>query len=190
MKRLLKTLTLIVVALVTVACGDTSHEYTIGSCFCVIDNATHQDPTLAGAMNVNAPGTFCIIKTSFRNGANYFEFTDNTGVSSSKIFNAVDSRRTLVLGYNNGIIVGYSALNVPATFYAFDRECPNCFDPQALPVRSKPLGLTTSGMAICNVCHREYSLNNDGYVVSGDQGKKLTRYHADTTGPFGVLSVR
>ena len=189
MKKWMRTWLFVAVALIVAACGDTTNEYTIGNCFLVIDNSTHQDATLAGCMNPNAPGTFCIIKTVFRSGANYFEFTDNAGVTSSKIFNAIDSRRSQILGYNNGVIVGYSALNTPATFYAFDLECPNCFDPQALPVRSKPLSLTTNGLAVCAVCHRQYSLNNDGFIASGDQGKKLTRYRATTTGPFGVLSV-
>lgn len=179
----------IVVTLMATACGDTTNEYTIGKCFLVIDNSIHQDATLAGCMNPNAPGTFCIIKTAYRAGAYYFEFTNNAGMTSSKIFNAVDSRRSQILGYNNGIIVGYSALNTPTTFYAFDLECPNCYDPQAYPVRSKPMSLTTNGLAVCAVCHRQYSLNNDGFITSGDQGSKLTRYHAATTGPFGVLSV-
>ena len=189
MRKWIKAWMFAVVALMAVACGETSNEYTIGNCFLIIDNSTHQDATLAGCMNPNAPGMFCIIKTSFRAGVNYFEFTDNAGVSSSKKFNEIDSRRSQVLGYNNGIIVGYSALNSPATFYAFDLECPNCYDPQAYPVRSKPMTLTTDGLAVCSVCHRQYSLNNDGFIASGDQGKKLTRYQASTTGPFGVLSV-
>ena len=122
MRKWIKACMFAVVALVAVACGETSNEYTIGNCFLIIDNSTHQDATLAGCMNPNAPGMFCIIKTSFRAGVNYFEFTDNAGVSSSKKFNEIDSRRSQVLGYNNGIIVGYSALNSPATFYAFDLE--------------------------------------------------------------------
>ena len=103
--------------------------------------------------------------------------------------NGIDARRTLILGYNNGIIVGYGSLNVPPIFYAYDRECPNCFDPNALPVKSKPLSVSTNGLATCKVCKRQYDLNNDGFVSSGDNGKRLTRYRANTTGPFGVLSV-
>ena len=111
------------------------------------------------------------------------------GIYDSFKKNALDSRRTLILGYNNGIIVGFGTLNNPATFYAFDRECPNCFDSQAIPIRSHPLSVGTNGMATCPTCKRQYNLNNDGFVAAGDNGKRLTRYMARTTGPFGVLSV-
>ncbi len=180
---------LFAVALLLTACGDTTNEFTIGTCYFVFDNSIHQDATLAGAMNPNAPGIFCQVKKNVRGGATYFDFKDNAGVSSSKIQNAIDDRRTFILGYNNGLIVGFSALNSPATFYAFDLECPNCFDPNSIPMRSRPLSMTTSGQAVCGVCHRTYDLNNNGFIVSGDPGDKLTRYRATTTGPFGVLSV-
>ena len=187
--RLLRRFLIVLFAVVMSACGDTVHEYTLGACYFVFDNNTHQDATLASAMNVNAPGVFCVITKATRNGANYFDFTNSSGLSSSSILNAIDTRRTLVLGYNNGIIVGYGVIGVPATFYAYDRECPNCFDPAAIPIKSKPLSLTSNGLATCPVCHRQYDLSNDGFVTAGDNGKRLTRYRAATTGPFGVLSV-
>ncbi|MBO4659057.1 MAG: hypothetical protein J5637_05490 [Prevotella sp.] len=176
-------------AMLCSSCGDTQNEYTIGACYFVVDNSIHQDATLASAMNVNAPGVFCTITKDIRNGANCFIFSNNTGQNSSSNLNALDSRRTLILGYNNGIIVGFGTLSSPATFYAFDRECPNCFDPQAIPMRSHPLSVNASGMATCATCKRQYNLNNDGFVASGENGKRLTRYRAQTTGPFGVLSV-
>jgi hypothetical protein len=85
--------------------------------------------------------------------------------------------------------VGYGALSQPAVLYAFDRECPNCFDPAAIPLRSKPLSMSSSGIATCNVCKRQYDLNNNGFISAGEEGKRLTRYRATTTGPYGVLSV-
>ena len=187
--RRIGRLLIVFCAVLMTACGDTENQFTLGACYFVFDNSTHQNATLASAMNVNAPGTFCIVTKAMRNGATYFDFTNSAGVSSSSIFTAIDTRRTLVLGYNNGIIVGFGALDVPATFYAYDRECPNCFDPNAIPVKSKPLSLTTNGLASCGVCHRKYDLNNNGFVSSGDDGKRLTRYRGTTTGPFGVLSV-
>ncbi len=171
------------------ACGETENEYTVGACILIIDNSVHQDATLASAMNPAAPGTFCTITQTVKGGAESFVFTNSAGQSSSKILNAIDKKRTIILGHNNGIIVGYGTLNIPAVFYAFDRECPNCFDPNDIPIRSKPLSVSTNGLASCAVCHRQYDLNNDGFVASGEQGKRLTRYRAATTGPFGVLSV-
>lgn len=181
-------LALALLALFATSCGDTENEYTVGVCLLIIDNSTHQDATLASAMNPNAPGTFCLVKKETRNGATYFEFTNNAGVSSSKIQNAIDQRRSSIIGYNNGIIVGFSALN-PNTFYAYDHECPNCYDPNAIPMKSRPLTMNSSGHATCAVCHRQYDLNNNGFVSSGDNGKRLTRYRATTTGPFGVMTV-
>ena len=180
---------LLALALFAVSCGDTEHEFTTGACYFVFDNSVHQDPTLASAMNPAAPGTFCTITTTMKGGAESFVFTNSAGQTSSKILNAIDKKRTMIIGYNNGIIVGFGTLNIPAVFYAFDRECPNCFDPNAIPIRSKPLSVSTNGLASCAVCHRQYDLNNDGFISSGEPGKRLTRYHAATTGPFGVLSV-
>ena len=180
---------LLALALFAVSCGDTEHEFTTGACYFVFDNSVHQDPTLASAMNPMAPGIFCQVTTAMRNGATWFDFTNNGGASSSSIQNAVDTRRTLILGYNNGIIVGYGALSQPPVFYAYDRECPNCFNPNAIPMRSKPLSISSSGIATCNTCKRQYDLNNNGFISSGEEGKRLTRYRATSTGPFGVLSV-
>ena len=181
-------MTLMATAMLT-ACGDSENEFTIGTCYFVFDNSVHQDATLASAMNPAAPGIFCTITRGMEKGANKFFFSNNAGVSSSQLPNGIDARRTLILGYNNGIIVGYGALNVPPIFYAYDRECPNCFDPNAIPVKSKPLSVSTNGLATCKECKRQYDLNNDGFISSGDNGKRLTRYRANTTGPFGVLSV-
>lgn len=188
MKRLLSIFLTLAVILLT-GCGESENEFTTGACYVVIDNAIHQDATLAGAMNPQAPGIFCIVKRNTRAGVTYFDFANNAGVSSSKPLNAIDTRRTLIVGHNNGIIVGYGTLNIPPTFYAYDLECPNCFDPNAIPIKSKPLSLSTNGIATCSVCHRQYDLNNNGFISSGEAGNKLTRYRANTTGPFGVLAV-
>ena len=171
------------------ACNDSENEYTIGACLVIIDNSVHQDPTLASAMNINAPGVFCTITKGLENGANKFFFSNNVGQHSSVALNALDSRRTLILGYNEGIIVGFGNVDYPARFVAYDRECPNCFDPQGIPIRSHPLSVSGNGMATCGTCKRQYNLNNNGFVASGDNGKRLTRYRAQTTGTYGVLSV-
>lgn len=43
------------------ACGDTEFRYSNYHCNLTLDNAIHQDATLASAMDSNAPGTFCAI---------------------------------------------------------------------------------------------------------------------------------
>ena len=174
---------------VLTSCGDSENEYTTKTCYFIFDNSVHNDATLASAMNPSAPGIFCQVTMAMRSGATYYDFANNAGTSSSTIQNAVDTKRTLSLGYNNGIIVGYGALDIPASFYAYDRECPNCFNPNAIPMRSAPLAMTSNGIATCAKCHRKYDMNNNGFITDGEKGKRLTRYRATTTGPFGVLVV-
>ena len=159
-------------ALLWAACGPVENEFSSERIFFVFDNGLHHNDALAEAMVPNS-GIFCTIH----------QRTTPTPLS------AVDLQRTHMLGLNNGLIVGYGNLNDPPTFYAYDRECPNCFNSQTIPLRSRPLRLEAGGLATCDVCHRQYSLNNNGLIVQGEKGKKLTRYRANTTGPYGVLSV-
>ena len=70
-----------------------------------------------------------------------------------------------------------------------DYAPPNCFDLRELPLRNYELTINNMGIATCNHCHRKYNLNTGGNIVSGGSGKKLTRYRANSTGPFGVLGV-
>lgn len=170
--------------LVLCACGGTENEFSRRPCNLIIENNLHNDATLASAMQPQA-GIFVCITVSGASPA-YFVFTNNQGLTSKSIFNAKDQQRTLILGMNGGLIVGQSFYG---TFYAYDLQCPNCFDPDALPVRSRPLTFTNDGNVSCATCHRTYDLNNGGIIATGDGGKKLTRYYAATTGPYGVLSV-
>ncbi len=185
----MKKILILALSVLLCACEGAQNEFTIGECYVVIDNSVHQDPTLASAMNSMAPGIFCRIKQTMKGGAVYYVFASNMGGSSESVLNALDQRRSVMLGYNNGIIVGFGSMDVPPVFYAYDDECPNCFDPEVLPMRSKKLTLNSSGMAECAVCHRQYNMNTGGNIVSGDGGKKMTRYRGMTTGAFGVLSV-
>lgn len=174
--------------LAVVACVDTQNEFTSRHCYLVIDNATHQDATLASAMTPYS-GVFVTITLVNHGGAQYFRFQSNQQTSSESIFNAIDQRRSQMLGMNDGLIVGYGLLTDPPVFYGYDRECPNCYDDSRVPLRSYALQVGTNGMATCKNCQRQYDLNNGGIVVAGDAGQKLIRYRAATTGPFGVLSV-
>lgn len=175
-----------------VACGDVESEFSTAPCALYFDNQTHRDATLAEAMTPFS-GIFVTITTTSKSGAQYFVFTNNQGSSSPVVFNAKDKQRQqagqLILGLNGAIIVGYGFSN-PQTFYAYDRECPNCFDSNALPLRSYPLKVNSAGIASCSNCHRTYDLNNGGIIASGNGGKKMTRFYAATTGDYGLLIVR
>lgn len=173
-----------------VACGDVESEFSTAPCALYFDNQTHNDFTLADAMTPLL-GIFVTITTTSKSGAQYFVFTNNQGHSSQVVFDAKDKQRQqagqLILGLNGAIIVGYG---FSETFYAYDRECPNCFDSNALPLRSYPLKVNSAGIASCSHCHRTYDLNNGGIIASGSGGKKMTRYPVVTTGAYGLLSVR
>lgn len=168
------------------SCEDTEYEFSSYPAFFIFENTASRSPALASAMNSMSPGIFCRITTS---GANYFSFTSNQGLSDIVAKTAVDQNRTVVLGVYNetGIIVGYGNLNSPATFYAYDSQCPNCYESTGLPRYS--LTMNTDGTAECGSCSRKYDMNNGGLVIEGDKGDKLIRYRATTTGPQGVLQV-
>ena len=182
------TLLFFAVATLTItSCGDVQREFCTKPCYFVFDNAVHNDATLLSAMTPYS-GVFVTVTHTMQDGARYFIFTSNRNTSSKKIFNAIDQRRTLKLGMNNGLIVGYGK-QTDLIFYAFDRECPNYFDDSRVPIRSFPLHTTSDGMAVCNTCQREYDMNYGGYIVKGDGGKKMERYPASTSGPNGELKV-
>ncbi len=172
------------------ACANAGSEYSRRPCYVVIDNSTRVDATLASAMNSLSPGIFCLIQKTMSGGATYYHCTNNQGLSSDIIWTAVDQRMTIIVGSNNGIIVGFGNLDNPAVFYAYDRECPNCFNPDGVPVKSRPLSMDEKGHATCGTCKRVYDMNNRGYIISGEQGDPLTRYTASTSGPYGTLAVQ
>ncbi|MCD8281948.1 MAG: hypothetical protein LUC22_01695 [Prevotella sp.] len=180
----------LIAVLALCGCGNTLTEYSSVPCYVVVDNSLFLDATLASAMNSMSPGIFCMIQKTMSGTAEQFSFSATTGLSSTQVFTAKEQQMNLIFGMNNGIIVGFGNIDSPATFYAYDRECPNCFDPNAVPVRSKPLSLSPNGQAACAVCGRIYDMNNRGYIISGDDGDPLTRYPASTSGPYGVLVVQ
>ena len=173
-------------ALVISSCGDSELEYSNHRAYFVYDNSIHLDATLSSAMNPMAPGLFCRIS---RSTDGYYDFENNQGLKSRVAINAVEKQRTSVLGVYNasGVIVGYGTLDNPPTFYAYDAQCPNCYEESNMP--RYQLTMSSDGKASCKNCHRQYDMNNGGIVVSGEGGYKLIRYHASTTGPMGVLSV-
>ena len=188
MRSALQTFSLLLMLLFVASCGDIQNEYGNFRPYFVYENNVHQNARLAEAMMPNS-GMFCTVRWQFISGAQYYVFTNSDGRTSKSILTDLEIQRRYVLGCNNGLIVGYGNLNNPPVFYAYDLECPNCFDPQALPLKSKPLQLLADGIAVCRVCNRRYNLNNSGVIVQGERGRKLTRYRAQTTGPYGVLAV-
>ena len=190
MRKIIFTISTFILSLLTMmfsSCGEAEFEYSSAPCSLIIDNSLHQDATLASALTQYS-GTYVTITIITKSGARYFSFTNNVGKHTESIFNAYDERRSLILGYNGGLIVGYGN-SIDGVLYAFDRECPNCFDPNMLPLKSRPLSVSEDGIATCSYCKRQYNLNIGGFICKGDKGKKMTKYNCPPTKPYGILSV-
>lgn len=190
MRKIIFTISTFILSLLTMmfsSCGEAEFEYSSAPCYLIIDNSLHQDATLASALTQYS-GTYVTITIITKSGARYFSFTNNVGKHTESIFNAYDERRSLILGYNGGLIVGYGN-SIDGILYAFDRECPNCFDPNMLQLKSRPLSVSENGIATCSYCKRQYNLNIGGFICKGDKGKKMTKYNCPPTKPYGILSV-
>ncbi|CCZ15474.1 putative uncharacterized protein [Prevotella sp. CAG:487] len=174
-------------ALLPASCGDTMSEYSTYPCRFVFNTATHAHSAALGSA-VGGTGIFCKVTTVIKGGARHYRFTTNQNMTDDVIFTAEDERVSVLLGMNNAIWFGYGNLDIPPVFYAYDAECPNCFNPNMVPVRSHPLSVASTGIATCGTCHREYNMNTGGNIVKGDKGSPLTRYHA-TYSPSGVVAV-
>jgi len=187
---LLSPLSSLLFLLLLVSCSDDGFEYNDYHCNLTIDNSVHLDPTLAGAMNSMSPGVFCKISYKIIGGAKHYVFESGNS-STEKKFNAIDEKlhNEQRMGMYNGIIVGFGNLDYPAVFYAYDGQCPNCFNPDVIPLKDCPLSVSSSGIATCNTCKRQYNLNTGGNVISGDKGTPSKPYRASTTGPNGILHV-
>ena len=190
MRKIIFTISTFILTLLTMmfsSCGEAEFEYSSAPCYLIIDNSLHHDATLASALTPYS-GTYVTITITTKSVARYFSFTNNVGKHTESIFNAYDERRSLLLGYNGGLLAGFGN-SVDGILYAYDRECPNCFDPNMLPLKSRPLSVSENGIAKCGYCKRQYDLNNGGFISNGDKGKKLTRYSCHATGAYGILTV-
>ena len=187
-----KTMMALIVCIVVLLSACTGEHFTYSNFHCnlYIDNSTHHDPTLASAMNSMSPGVFCMIK--YLPSRNAYSFTSNQGQNTINNFDAKDTERRngTRIGMNNGLIVGYGNLSDDGSgyhFYAFDAQCPVCFNYNAIPMRSYPLSLSGSGIATCANCKREFNLNTGGNCINNTG--KMTTYRATTAGPFGILFI-
>ena len=172
------------------ACKGENFTYSNFHCNLYIDNRTHQDHTLASSMNSMSPGVFCVIK--YLPNRTAYSFSSNQRLTSISNFDAKDTERGngTRIGMNNGLIVGYANLSDDGSgyrFYAFDIQCPVCFNYNAIPMRSFPLSLNSNGIATCNNCRRQFNLNTGGNCINNTG--QMTTYRATTTGPLGVLFI-
>ncbi|MCI7310623.1 MAG: hypothetical protein MR536_07215 [Prevotella sp.] len=191
--RGLKCFCLLIASLLLGACGETEFEYSGKRIYFVFENQKHLNANLAAAMTPYS-NVFAVIQQADERVdgtmVSYIAVSSSKSAEISKTkLNAVDLRRPMVLGQRNGIIVGYGILSDPLTFYAYDLECPNCYDTSVGYSKDYYLTVNNLNKAHCPNCKRTYDLDNGGIVSSGDNGNKLIRYRAGTTGAYGVLTV-
>ena len=85
--------------------------------------------------------------------------------------------------------MGYGNLDTPAPFFAYDGECPHCFDYNAIPLKSYPLSVNSAGIAQCKNCKRAFNLNTGGNMIQGEGRYRLVVYRASNT-PKEVVIVK
>ena len=115
-------------AVLLLSCSSDENEYCSYPCRFVFNTQRHgQSAALMGV--TSGTGVFCKVTTTIRGGAQYYRFENNAGLTDNVIFTQEDKQTTVLLGLNGSLIVGWSNLDDPKQFYAFDGECPNCFSP-------------------------------------------------------------
>ena len=178
-----KTYAFFILALAFVSCGKMESEYSKNPCYVNVDNSIHNDATLNTAINSNAPGIFCQISESAN--CKYFVFKNNQGLSSQSLMNASEIKQSMIFGFHNGIIVGFGNirdLSDKYPFYAYDLQCPNCYNDNAIPARPRPLTITSDGLAKCSNCGNIYNMNNGGNYCGNEKDSvsgsgRMTRYY-------------
>lgn len=196
MKRAPRSLATLALALVLSACT-TEFTYTDIPCRFVFNMNRHLiSPALQSA--VGGRGVYCKVTTTIKGGASYFHFQTNDGLEDDVPFIEEDKRMTLILGSNGALWFGFSNIDTDnngqpvfyePVFYAYDAECPNCFDPSAIPVRSHPLQVASTGIATCPTCHRTYNMNTGGNRQDGDPGAPLRRFRRSSYSTAGIVSI-
>ena len=175
------------------SCGKVENEFSDRRAYFIFDNQVQNNAVLASAMTPHSNVFVTVsMQTRYSGQNSYVEFNfvaGGGGAQQASKATAVDQNRGVVLGINNGLILGYGLLSDPPVFYAYDLQCPNCYSSTAVPRRSYPLTVQANGFATCANCRRKYNLSTGGNVAEGAQGNKLIRYRASTTGPYGLLVV-
>lgn len=170
-----------------VSCSADDTEYQQGyRCYFTFDTSLHNASAILSCVNPMSAGMFCMAWQETKEGIRHIRVQLNNGKTTedNAITTALESRQQCIMGASNGLIIGCSTLNA-GQLYAFDRLCPNCLD-QGI---NKPLQWTNSGLWVkCPRCQRSYDLNNSGYIVEGETGKKLMRYRASYNGTILVVT--
>lgn len=184
MTRLLFYLFTIVMVM---ACSADDTEYSREyRCYFTFDTSIHNASKICTCVNPLSSGIFCMAWQETKDGIRHIKIQLNDGkdVEDVPITTASETRQSCIMGASNGLIIGCSTLN-SGQLYAFDRQCPNCLDEGF----NKSLQWTNNGLWVkCGRCNRSYDLNNSGFIVEGENGKKMLRYRASYTGAMLIVS--
>ena len=122
-----------------------------------------------------SPGLFCMVWKQEVGVTRHIQLQlYNRQTEDVAITTEIETRRSCILGANNGLVIGYPMLN-NGQLYAFDRICPNCEKEGFF----KTLQWENSGLWLkCPQCERAYDLNNNGIVAKGEGGRSLMKYRA------------
>ena len=176
MKKILFRLTLIVVAaLMLPSCNNVEDTFCKFPCRFMFNTQRHGISLALNTMT-STPGVFCHVSRVLHKGVSYYRFQNSENQCDSVIFTQEDNLTTVHIGVNNGLIIGFGTFDIPPVFYAYDVQCRNCFDPEAIPVKDYTLSMLSGGLARCKACGRIYNLNTGGNVTQGTAGKNLWRY--------------
>lgn len=134
-------------------------------------------------------GEFCSI--TYPPGVNYVIKSPSTASAVDYIpRTALQGYMNFVLGLGNGLIIGMPTipemLAQESQVTCYDLCCPNCYHNFHI---LKHLNLQIGGIAMCSSCNRNYDLNNQGIVASGDAGRSLFRYYVNYYSPTQTLTV-
>lgn len=194
MRLLAFSIWLLAVSCLLVGC-EADEEYSTHACRFSYNNMIHNDATLASAMDDKSRGVFCLISENTRGGVRYLLFENSAGMKSDPVVETAEEvEAKFILGLNNGIIVGFQTLNSDGAyggFVGYDVQCPNCVRRENNTLNPNyRVSMASTGIATCSKCGKKYDMNNGGIVLNGEKGDTgLEKYVANTTGPFGVVSV-
>lgn len=163
------------------SCSADDTEYTREfQCYFTFDTTIHNTSKLCACVNSLSSGMFCMAWQQTIEGVRHImvQLSDGKATEDTPITTAAEARQSCIMGAGNGLIIGCSTLN-NGQLYAFDRQCPNCLHEGI----NKALQWKNNGLwVVCPRCNRCYDLNNSGFVVEGESGKKLLRYRASYGG--------
>lgn len=125
---------------------------------------------------IKTPGLFLTVRLSSTDAK--LLISDSNGQKYDQTLSEMESRQfTLGLA---GLILGIPMLSENGQICAFDLGCPECEDPGAR------LSIDQSGNASCSKCDRKWSLNNNGFAISG-KARPLFSYTVRVNN--GILTV-